>query len=106
MTFNRLTKNGRLDRSRTEEHKILAELACAATLTPAYEPGLMERLLGASDEPKAIVFIVCGGFKISLREMEEYRMVVQRELEAGKKDWECACDGERWYVPKTASGGR
>lgn len=106
MTFSRLTKNLCLDRSRTEEHKILAELACAATLTPAYEPGLMEHLLGTGDEPKTIVFIVCGGFKISLKEMEEYRTVVQQELEAGKNDWECACDGERWHVPKTSSGGR
>jgi len=103
MTFNNLTKNRCLDRSRTDEHKMLAELACAATLTPAYEPGLVERLLEASDEPKTVVFIVCGGFKISLEEMKEYRMAVQRELEAGKNDWECACNGERWYVPKTAS---
>ena len=66
----------------------------------------MKRLLGASDEPKTIVFIVCGGFKISLKEMEEYRVVVQQELEAGKDDWECACDGERWYVPKVSSSGR
>jgi len=85
---------------------MLAELACAATLTPAYEPGLMERLLGASDGPKTIVFIVCGGFKISLKEMEEYRTVVQWELEAEKSDWECACDGERWYVPKAPSSRR
>lgn len=85
---------------------MLAELACAATLTPAYEPGLMERLLGANDGPRAVVFIVCGGFKISSNEMEEYRAIVQRELEEGKNDWECACNGERWVIPKTASGER
>ena len=82
---------------------MLTELACAATLTPAYEPGLMERLSGAGDKPKTVVFIVCGGFKISLKEMEEYRTVVQRGLEAGKNDWECACNGEGWSVPKAAS---
>ena len=81
---------------------MLAELACAATLTAAYEPGLMERLLEANDGPKTVVFIVCGGFKISLKEVEEYRAIVQRELESGKSDWECACNGERWDVPKTA----
>lgn len=27
-----------------DEHKVLTELACAATLTPAYEPRLMIRL--------------------------------------------------------------
>lgn len=81
---------------------MLTELACAATLTPAYEPRLMERLSGANDKPKIVVFIVCGGFKISLKEIEEYRTIVQRELEAGKYDWECACNGERWNIPKAA----
>ena len=85
---------------------MLAELACAATLIPAYEQGVMERLLEASDGLKTVVFIVCGGFKISLKEIAEYRMVAQRELEAGRSDWECACDGERWNIPKTAFSGR
>jgi L-serine/L-threonine ammonia-lyase len=85
---------------------MLAELSCASTLIPAYEPGLMERLSGANDKPKTVVFIVCGGFKISLEEMEEYRTIVRRELEAGKNDWECACNGERWNIPKTASNER
>jgi len=41
---------------------MLTELACAATLTPAYEPGLMERLSEVNDtKPKTVVFIVCGG---------------------------------------------
>ena len=102
MTFSRLIKNWCLDRSRTEEHKMLAELAWAATLTPAYEPGLMQHLLKVNDGPRTVVFIVCGGFKISLKEMEEYRTIVQRELELGKNDWECACNGERWSVPKIA----
>jgi len=81
---------------------MLTELACAATLTPAYEPRLMERLSGANGKPKIVVFIVCGGFKISLKEIEEYRTIVQRELEAGKYDWECGCNGERWNIPKVA----
>lgn len=85
---------------------MLTELACAATLTPAYESRLMERLSEANGKPKTVVFIVCGGFKIGLREMEEYRTIVQRELEAGKNDWECACNGEKWNVPKAASDGR
>jgi len=86
-----------------DEHKMLTELACAATLTPGYESRLMERLSGADDGPGAVVFIVCGGFKTSLKEMEEYRAIVQQELEGGKKEWECACNGERWNVPKTTS---
>jgi len=89
-----------------EEHKMLVELACAATLAPAYEPALMERLLEVNDEPKTVVFIVCGGFKISLMQMEEYQTIVRRELEAGMNYWECGCNGERWDVPKTASSER
>lgn len=85
---------------------MLIELACAATLTPAYEPGLMKRLSEANDKPKTVVFIVCGGFKISLKEIEEYQTIVQRELGAGKNDWECAYNGERWNVPKAASSER
>ncbi|KAF9653133.1 tryptophan synthase beta subunit-like PLP-dependent enzyme, partial [Thelephora ganbajun] len=89
-----------------EEYKMLIELACAATLTPAYEPGLMERLSEGNNKPDVVVFIVCGGFKISLNEIKEYRTIVQRELEAEKNDWECGCNGEKWNVPKTASRER
>ena len=85
---------------------MLTELACAATLTPAYELRLMERLSKANDKPKTVVFIVCGGFKINLKEMEEYRVTVQRAVEAGKNGWECACNGERWNVPKATSSER
>jgi len=85
---------------------MLTELACAATLTLAHEPGLMERLSEANDGPKAVVFILCGGFKTSLKEMEQYRTIVQQELEAGKNDWECACNGEKWKVPKATFSER
>lgn len=63
-------------------------------------------MLEAKDEPKTVVFIVCGGFKINLKEMEEYRVIVQRELGAGRGGWECACNGERWNIPKTAFNER
>jgi len=46
--------------------------------------------------------LCAGGFKVSLKEIEEYRTIVRRELEAGKYDWECACNGERWNIPKAA----
>ena len=85
---------------------MLIELACAATLTPAYEPGLMGRLSEANGKPKTVVFIVCGGFKISLKEIEEYRTIVQLELKARKYDWECACNGERWNIPKAIPSER
>lgn len=67
---------------------MLIELACAATLTPGYEPELMARLLEANSCPKTVVFIVCGGFKINLKEMGEYRAVVRQELETGRGEVE------------------
>jgi L-serine/L-threonine ammonia-lyase len=84
---------------------MLIELACAATLTPAYEPGFIARLLEANGGPRTVVFIVCGGFKISLKEMEEYRTIVQQELEAGQVDWGCACNGEKWNIRKATPNG-
>jgi len=55
---------------------MLTDLACAATLMPAYEPGSMERLPEAKNKPKAVIFIACGEFKNNLKEMEEYRKIV------------------------------
>jgi L-serine/L-threonine ammonia-lyase len=58
----------------TEDHKMLVELACSTTLTPAYKPSLFAHLVPTPpiSKERTAVFIVCGGFKISLDEMEEY----------------------------------
>jgi L-serine/L-threonine ammonia-lyase len=47
-----------------------------------------------------VVFIVCGGFKISLDEMEEYRKIVSASLKNGDNNWEVICDGKRLPVAK------
>ena len=47
-----------------DEHKVLTELACAATLTPAYEPRLMIRLgdfIPAENGLRNAVFIYAEG---------------------------------------------
>jgi len=62
---------------------MLVELACSTTLAPAYEPSLMSLLLPSDGYLKTVVFIVCGGFKVSLREIEEYRSIVKKELKDG-----------------------
>ena len=82
----------------TEDHKILVELACAATLSPAYNPTLFRKLVPQTEKRTMVVFIVCGGFKISLADLEEYKGIVASEAAAGK-GWDIAYNGERFTVP-------
>ena len=81
----------------SDEHKVITELACAATLTPLYEPGLMDHLwqsaIPAENGLGNAVFILGGGSKASLAEMDEFREILRRDLEAGKTSWECFCNG-------------
>ena len=82
-----------------DEHKILAELACSTMLVPAYSPNLFAKLVApsASGVLKTVVFIVCGGFKTSLAEFEEYHVIVEK----AKKDrthWDVLCNGEQWKI--------
>ena len=82
----------------TEDHKILVELACSATLSAAYSPELFRKIVPQADKRTTIVFIVCGGFKISLADLEEYKGIVASEVAAGK-GWNVACNGESFTVP-------
>lgn len=75
----------------SEDHKMLVELACGATLALAYSPSLLRTALPSLPQDALIVFIVCGGFKISLAEVAEYSAI------QGNK-WEVACDGEKATV--------
>ncbi|THH10834.1 hypothetical protein EW145_g1054 [Phellinidium pouzarii] len=89
-----------------EDHKIIVELACATTLTPAYHPSFFNHLLESQgrridmsvNRRKTVVFIVCGGVKISLEELMEYKVVVNDALKESQ-EWEIFCDGERWHIP-------
>jgi len=83
-----------------DEHKFLVELACSTTLTPAYKPALFSRLVPSTTKGKIAVFVICGGFKISLEEMAEYHRLVETDLKQGSGHWEVMCDGERWLVDK------
>ncbi|KZW00933.1 tryptophan synthase beta subunit-like PLP-dependent enzyme [Exidia glandulosa HHB12029] len=57
-----------------DEQKILVELACATALTPAYNPALAKKLFPSSDgKRKTVVFIVCGGYKITLEDLVGYK---------------------------------
>lgn len=82
---------------------MLVELACAATLTPAYNPSFFAQLVSPTSptqKKKSVVFIVCGGFKISLDEIEEYRRIVRASLENDGDSWEVMYNGEKSFVAK------
>ncbi|PIL23788.1 hypothetical protein GSI_13538 [Ganoderma sinense ZZ0214-1] len=79
-----------------EEHKTLVELACAATLSPAYNLALFRKVVPESNETATVVFIVCG-VKVSLAELEEYRGIVAPEVAAGM-GWTVACNGENFTI--------
>lgn len=80
---------------------MLVELACSTTLTPAYKPALFDKLVppSSSGTLRTVVFIVCGGFKVSLEEMVEYRDIVNADVRSGGH-WEVLCNGERWVIDK------
>jgi len=77
------------------------ELACSATLVPAYKPELVTRLVPPTGAPKkTLVFIVCGGFKISQQDLVEYSEIVRKDLGAGVK-WGAMVDGEKLELNTT-----
>ncbi|KAG6878102.1 hypothetical protein C0992_008590 [Termitomyces sp. T32_za158] len=69
----------------TDDHKLLVELACATTLTPAYSPALFDRLVPPKPNgaTRTVVFIVCGGFKISLDDAAEYKRLAEQDRARG-----------------------
>ena len=89
----------------SEDHKILAELACSATISLAYHPDLFKKLrdayfADASDlsKRKNVVLVVCGGVKISVDEIHEYGAEIREVVRQGKTSWEVFCNGERFDV--------
>ncbi|VDC07861.1 unnamed protein product [Peniophora sp. CBMAI 1063] len=63
-----------------DEHKTLVELACSTTLAPAYSPELLKALVPpVSGRKTVLVFIVCGGFKISLDDLALYKAIIEAD---------------------------
>ncbi|KAN0141336.1 Tryptophan synthase beta subunit-like PLP-dependent enzyme [Lactarius tabidus] len=84
-----------------DDHKFLVELACSATLVPAYKLELVTRLVPPTRaEKKILVFIVCGGFKISQQDLVDYSEIVRKDLEAEGK-WDAMVDGEKLQLDTT-----
>jgi len=79
---------------------MLVELACSTTLVPVYYPTLFNRMVPPSaGDTRCVVFIVCGGFKVSLLDTEEYRNIVGRARRTPGSSCEVRCDdGEIFKV--------
>ncbi|KAI0049992.1 tryptophan synthase beta subunit-like PLP-dependent enzyme [Auriscalpium vulgare] len=89
-------------RAFADHHKLLVELACATALAPAYKQSLIPHILRSREsvgEKRVLVFVVCGGFKVSLEELALYERLAAQDLAAGGK-WDILIDGECQTVEK------
>lgn len=83
-----------------DDHKMLVELACSTTLAPLYSPTLVSHLFPpSSTETDALIFIVCGGFKVSNVEMAEYGRIVAENVAKGGS-WQVRIDQQTLGVLK------
>lgn len=82
-----------------DEHRMLVELACSATLAMG-KPELFSQLVPG--QPKTVVFIVCGGFKISLEDMRVYGELLRVDTHISTS-WEVLCDGTVLRIHKEDS---
>ncbi|KAG1723544.1 tryptophan synthase beta subunit-like PLP-dependent enzyme [Suillus paluster] len=89
-----------------DDHKMLTELACSTTLTPGYNREFLSHILGPKfsalspeeRKEKCLVFVVCGGVKISFEEMREFEEIVAAAQV--ENSWRVQIDGEEIQVPK------
>ncbi|EIW85269.1 tryptophan synthase beta subunit-like PLP-dependent enzyme [Coniophora puteana RWD-64-598 SS2] len=87
-------------KSFADDHKIMAELSCAATLAPAYNKAVFDFILPDTDgRDQNIVFVVCGGIKVSVDEMVTWNLQMKA---AAKKEpeWKVTCNGRDLNTPK------
>lgn len=80
----------------------MVELACSTTLAPAYSPPFLSQLLenrkgGGMGKPKTVVFIICGGVKISLEEMHQYQAAVDSYTKM-TFEWRVTCNGKEMSI--------
>lgn len=79
----------------------MVELACAASLTPAYFPNLLPHLLSDWSPDSNIVLVVCGGSKVNARSL----VMWQEEEEKGQGQGQGG-KGEEGEGSGSAQGGR
>jgi L-serine/L-threonine ammonia-lyase len=80
-----------LKRIFADDHKILVELACSTTLVAGYKRDLFDHVVPPTAADRPSLFIVCGGFKVSLEDMAEYRTLVDA---CGDDTLQVLCDGK------------
>ncbi|KAF7338500.1 PALP domain-containing protein [Mycena venus] len=73
-----------------DDHKLLVELACSTTLVAAYKKELFDHLVPPTGTKRSALFIVCGGFKVSLDDIVQFRAL----FDACDDSLEVYCDGE------------
>jgi len=81
-----------------DDHKSLVELACSTTLVPAYRRSLFDAILPPRRDGKRrkVVFIVCGGSKVSLEDMAKYQNIVNLHSET----WRVWVEGKEIEIQK------
>lgn len=89
-----------------DEHKFLLELACSTTMAPAYSRELFWRILDPTSElsaeekqRKTVIFVVCGGVKVTFDELSEYAQILDRAAEV-EREWKVVCNGTEICVRK------
>ena len=89
-----------------DEHKFLVELACSTTMSPAYNQELFWRILDPISELSAeekqrknVIFVVCGGVKVTSDELSGYAQILDRAAEV-EKEWKIVCSGTEICVQK------
>jgi len=55
-----------------DDHRVLVEPSCGATLAIAYEPGLLKRLVPSLNPKSKVIIIACGGQMTSPQQMQEW----------------------------------
>ncbi|KAF8448051.1 tryptophan synthase beta subunit-like PLP-dependent enzyme [Boletus edulis BED1] len=89
-----------------DEHKFLLELACSTAMSPAYRHELFWRILDPMSElsveerqTKNVIFVVCGGVKVTFDELSEYAQILDQAAEI-EREWKIVCNGTDIYVQK------
>ncbi|KAJ7581119.1 tryptophan synthase beta subunit-like PLP-dependent enzyme [Mycena floridula] len=82
-----------------DDHKLLVELACSATLTAGYKRVLFDQVVPPGKD-RTVVFVVCGGFKVSFEDIIEYKRLMEEDM-ARSDSWAVIWgDGNVCRVPK------
>lgn len=89
-----------------DEHKFLLELACSTTMSPAYSHELFWRILDPMSElsaeakqSKNVIFVVCGGVKVTSNELSEYAQILDRAAEV-ESEWKVVCNEKEIRIQK------